>query len=138
MHKHFTYLLLFIAVAVSSCRVMPKPYSLNENVKQEVEGRLADSVMVKPGEIYAAGKFKRFLLGDHYRDTWTTTITVPVLNFDTEKGGLEIILSLLIDHDVPSLGHREICLSPEFKSVGVSVQPHNSKYNQNAVLDFAR
>lgn len=91
MVKKAIYGLCVIAVIVSSCRVMPKPYSLNDDVKQNVEGRLADSVIVKPGEIYAAGKFKRFLLGDHYRDTWTTTITVPVLNFQKEKGGLEII-----------------------------------------------
>ncbi len=39
----------------------------------------------------AAGKFKRFLLGDHYRDTWTTPVKVPILNFDEAKGGLEIL-----------------------------------------------
>ncbi|MEP2770695.1 MAG: hypothetical protein ABJH05_01015 [Fulvivirga sp.] len=91
MLRNAVYLLFLTTVAITSCRVMPKPYSLNENVKQDVEGRLADSVMVKPGEIYEAGKFKRFLLGDHYRDTWTTTITVPVLDFTKEKGGLEIL-----------------------------------------------
>lgn len=91
MLRQVIYILFFTTVAITSCRVMPKPYSLNENVKQDVEGRLADSVMVKPGEIYEAGKFKRFLLGDHYRDTWTTTITVPVLDFTKEKGGLEIL-----------------------------------------------
>ncbi len=53
-----------------------------------------------------------------------------------ENEALAVVLSLLIDHDVPSLGHRELCFSPKFTSVGVSIKPHNSEYKQNAVLDF--
>jgi uncharacterized protein YkwD len=52
-------------------------------------------------------------------------------NFDP----LEIVLSLLIDKDVPSLGHRYICLG-DYKKIGVSIKPH-SKYRTNTVLDFA-
>ena len=47
---------------------------------------------------------------------------------------LDIILSLLIDEGIPSLGHRMVCLS-SYAKVGVSIQPH-IKYGQNAVLDF--
>lgn len=47
---------------------------------------------------------------------------------------IDIVMSLLIDEDVPSLGHREICFTP-YKSVGVSIQPHK-KWVTNAVLDF--
>jgi uncharacterized protein YkwD len=47
---------------------------------------------------------------------------------------LDIIMSLLIDEGVESLGHRDICLSP-YKSIGVSIQPHKV-YRYNAVLDF--
>ena len=39
-----------------------------------------DSVVVVPGEIYKAGSFHRFLLGDNYRDLWTTPVKVPVLD----------------------------------------------------------
>ena len=39
-----------------------------------------DSVVVVAGEMYAAGGFHRWLLGDNYRDEWTTPITVPVLD----------------------------------------------------------
>jgi len=46
----------------------------------------------------------------------------------------EIIMALLIDRDVPSLGHRTICLYG-FEVVGVSIQPHTT-YGHNAVLDF--
>jgi len=52
-------------------------------------------------------------------------------NFDP----LEIVLSLLIDKDVPSLGHRYICLG-DYTKIGVSIKPH-SKYRTNTVLDFS-
>ena len=49
--------------------------------------------------------------------------------------GLGVVLQLLIDDMVPSLGHRKICLSPDYHSVGISLQPH-SGYGYNCVLDF--
>jgi hypothetical protein len=47
---------------------------------------------------------------------------------------LDIVMGLMIDEDVPSLGHRVICLNP-YKLIGVSIQPHKV-YGHNAVLDF--
>ncbi len=47
---------------------------------------------------------------------------------------LEIVLSLLIDEGIPSLGHRNIFLS-SYAKVGVSIQPH-AKYRTNTVFDF--
>lgn len=91
MLRSTLYLSLIVTIFITSCRVMPKPYSLNENVQQSVEKQLADSVVVIPGEIYKAGKFKRFLLGDHYRDTWLAPVKVPVINLDEAKGGLTIL-----------------------------------------------
>lgn len=49
--------------------------------------------------------------------------------------GLSIVLDLLLDYDVPSLGHRKGCLSEEFQLIGVSIQPH-TKYQYNSVIDF--
>ena len=37
----------------------------------------------------AAGSVHRLLLGDHYRDLWTTPFEVEVLDFSTEAGGLK-------------------------------------------------
>ena len=48
---------------------------------------------------------------------------------------LDILMSLLIDENVSSLGHRMICLGP-YKNIGVSIQPHKT-YRHNAVLDFS-
>jgi uncharacterized protein YkwD len=47
---------------------------------------------------------------------------------------IDIVMSLLIDENVPSLGHRTICFDL-YKSIGVSIQPHK-KWVHNAVLDF--
>jgi len=47
---------------------------------------------------------------------------------------LDIILSLLIDEGIPSLGHRDVFLS-NYTKIGVSMQPHK-KYGINAVFDF--
>lgn len=49
--------------------------------------------------------------------------------------GKDIALSLLIDHDVPSLGHRRICLSTQFKGIGVKIASH-TQYRYCSVLDF--
>jgi hypothetical protein len=51
--------------------------------------------------------------------------------------GKDIAMQLLIDHDVPSLGHRQICLNAQYKGVGVSVHAHKA-YDFCTVLDFAR
>lgn len=47
---------------------------------------------------------------------------------------LEIVLSLLIDEGVPSLGHRSACLG-DYEKLGVSIQMHKV-WKYNAVLDF--
>ena len=47
---------------------------------------------------------------------------------------LDIIMNLLIDEGVPSLGHREILLS-DYHKAGVSIQPHKT-YGYNTVIDF--
>ncbi|MFN2601553.1 MAG: hypothetical protein ABR582_02225 [Gemmatimonadaceae bacterium] len=48
-----------------------------------------DSVTVVAGPDFAAGGFHRWLLGDNYRDLWTTPIKVPVLDLHSFAGGLK-------------------------------------------------
>lgn len=48
---------------------------------------------------------------------------------------VDIVMQLLIDDGVPSLGHRYACMASYYTKLGVSVQPHIG-YGQNAVLDF--
>ena len=47
---------------------------------------------------------------------------------------MEIVMQLLIDKDVPSLGHRRILLH-SYQTIGVSIQPHTT-YSFNAVIDL--
>lgn len=49
--------------------------------------------------------------------------------------GKNIILQLLIDEGISNLGHRKICLSDWFTSVGVSIADHKI-WEKCAVLDF--
>jgi hypothetical protein len=51
--------------------------------------------------------------------------------------GKDIAISLLIDHDVPSLGHRKICLDESYNKVGASIKPHKT-YGSCCVVDFKR
>lgn len=50
------------------------------------------------------------------------------------KEPLPVLMSLLIDQNVPSLGHRYMCLG-WYKKIGVSIQPHKG-YGNNTVIDF--
>src|SRR5690606_36895844 len=47
-----------------------------------------DSVTVQAGTRYSAGSVERLLLGNDYRDLWTTPVRVPILDPDTFNGGL--------------------------------------------------
>lgn len=47
---------------------------------------------------------------------------------------LDIIMSLLIDEGITSLGHRKICLD-SYNKIGVSLQPHKV-YRFTTVIDF--
>ena len=49
---------------------------------------------------------------------------------------IDIVMQLLIDDNVASLGHRKNILNPKYKSIGVSIRPH-AKYRYNCVMDFA-
>lgn len=50
-----------------------------------------DSITIVPSDKYGAGAFKKFLLGEHYRDVWNTPVKVKVFDIDKEKGGLNIV-----------------------------------------------
>lgn len=48
---------------------------------------------------------------------------------------IDIVVSLLIDEGIKSLGHRNNILSPDFNSIGVAIRPHKN-YRVNCVMDF--
>ncbi len=49
---------------------------------------------------------------------------------------LDIVMQLLIDENVSSLGHRKNILSNSYRAVGVSIEPHQT-YRFNCVQDFS-
>ena len=50
------------------------------------------TVVVYPnGDIYQAGKFKRFWFGNNYREEWVTPIEIPLFDFRNENGKMKII-----------------------------------------------
>lgn len=52
--------------------------------------KFPDSVSVAANEQYAAGKFKKWLLGTNYRKEWITPIKVKVFDISNDKNGLKI------------------------------------------------
>lgn len=54
-------------------------------------------------------------------------------DYNNDKA-LDIVLSLLIDEGVETLGHRKICFTA-YRTIGVSIQPHLT-WDTNTVLDF--
>lgn len=51
------------------------------------------------------------------------------------KKPIDIVMQLLLDDGVPSLGHRKNILKKSYKEIGISIQPHK-KYEWNCVMDF--
>ena len=84
----------------------------------------------KTGHIGHEGFYERFekVYGSKY---YTVAENCDYGNDDA----LSIVMSLLIDEGIPSLGHRKNILHEEMNSIGVSLQPH-SEYRHNCVMDF--
>lgn len=51
--------------------------------------------------------------------------------------GRDILMQLIIDNGVPDCGHRKICFSSSYNTIGVGTSTH-PQYNYCAVLDFGR
>jgi uncharacterized protein YkwD len=49
---------------------------------------------------------------------------------------LDIVMSLLIDDGITSLGHRKNILHPTLKYVGIAIEKHKT-YGMNCVMDFS-
>ena len=52
------------------------------------DGSEKQFITITPGKQYKAGWFHDFWFGKHWRDMWTTPITVPILDLSTFAGGL--------------------------------------------------
>lgn len=54
-----------------------------------------------------------------------------------DEAALDIVMHLLIDDGVESVGHRKNILEPNFKFIGIGIEKHKT-YNTNCVMDFAQ
>lgn len=50
---------------------------------------------------------------------------------------INIVVQLLVDANVPSLGHRKNILNPDLSAIGVAIAPH-AIYGYMCVMDFAK
>ena len=64
--------------------------SFAQSVEQNQPAEQTVRMAANPG-YNKAGKFKRILLGEHYRKEWATPVDIPVINLDTEAGGLTAV-----------------------------------------------
>jgi len=71
----------------------------------------------------------------HVRDKCKASFVGECCSYGIDNA-MGIVLQLLIDSKVKSLGHRQICLSKNYNVMGVSIQPHKL-YGFNAVIDFS-
>lgn len=69
-----------------------KKVLIPEEVTAENRPNYQDSmVAVRADTRYQAGKFKRLMLGQNYRDVWATPVRVPVFDLEQQRGGLQIL-----------------------------------------------
>ncbi|MFM7016212.1 MAG: CAP domain-containing protein [Bacteroidota bacterium] len=72
----------------------------------------------------------------HHRKTCKKGYDAECCSYGYDTGK-EVVIQLLVDEDVPNLGHRNICLDKSMEQVGLSIQAH-LKYDHCCVLDFKR
>ena len=68
--------------------VQPKPGTVETALNYPDGNTLKKDTTFAANPNFAAKPFKRFLMGGHYRDAWTTPVKAEIVNFDTEKGGI--------------------------------------------------
>ncbi len=59
-----------------------------KSAEEKIISYADSSKIIIAGDTFKAGKFKRYLFGEHYRDTWAIPINVKYLDMKTFGGGL--------------------------------------------------
>jgi len=91
-----------------------------------------DEANYKSAECHAIESGKTGYVG-HDRTNCTQNFSAECCEYGSSEG-YSVIHNLLLDVDVPGLGHRRACLAT-YHNIGISVQPHLT-YGVNTVLDF--
>ena len=98
-----------------------------------LQALIPDSLLYASAECHAEESGKAGTTG-HERKSCKSYFMGECCEYSRDEG-LGIVLNLLKDVGVESLGHRHICLSSKYNYIGVSVQPHII-YGFNSVEDF--
>jgi len=91
--------------------------------------------LFRTAECWAVEAGQRGMKG-HDRITCHTNYHAEACDYGNNNG-FDVVLNLLVDKFVPSLGHRKVLLG-DFSRMGAAIRPHNSELDYNAVLDFKR
>src|SRR5690606_21927954 len=62
------------------------PPERSDDPSEDLKDYTDSTNVLAAGPEYKAGKFKKWILGDHYRKEWATPVTVPLLDFQRENG----------------------------------------------------
>lgn len=92
-----------------------------------------DKVLFESARCHAESTGKNGEIGHKRTDGCKSKFSGECCSYGLSKP-LDVVIQLLIDKHVSSLGHRYICLGT-YQTLGVSAKPHKS-YNINYVLDF--
>lgn len=88
-------LIVFISLIYWSVSSTDKEFKTSEIKNFEdlenVDFRKFDSVLLAPSTLYKGNILKEFMQGENYRETWATSVQVPIAFLDTLKGGLKIL-----------------------------------------------
>ena len=94
-----------------------------------------DHQLFKTAECWAVEAGKKGLKG-HDRIKCKKNYDAEACDYGNDNG-FDVVLNLLVDKFVPSLGHRKVLLG-KYSELGAAIRPHNSDLHDNAVLDFNR
>jgi len=105
-------------------------YMLN---MKPVPALFPDKNLFESARCHAESMGKAGLIGHGRRDGCKSSFSGECCSYGLSSP-LEIVLQLLVDEGISSLGHRYICLGV-YSKIGVSIKPHKT-YGTNTVLDF--
>ncbi len=92
-----------------------------------------DKELFESAKCHAESMGKAGLIGHGRRDGCQSSFSGECCSYGLSDP-LAIVIQLLVDNGVTSLGHRYICLGI-YSKVGISIKPHKT-WGTNAVLDF--
>ncbi|GAB3538198.1 hypothetical protein GCM10027443_32650 [Pontibacter brevis] len=103
------------------------------NSMQAMEALMPDKVLTEAAKCFAK---ESGMLGKtgHHRDRCQKVNYAECCSYGMDNGK-DVVLQLLIDHGVPSLGHRRICFNPGYSKAGLGFYLH-TKWDECLVLDM--